>query len=163
MTIDSFELIDFYKLTEEDKNLILDWRNHKDIRQWMHTSEILSRENHLNFIESLKKSKDKRYFLVLDNQKKIGVIYFTSISKTTNSSEFGLYANPKIQGLGAKLMNIICKYAFEELKNTSLIAEVFSSNVRAISLYSKYKFKEFKREKTNHQEVIYMELRNEIR
>ncbi len=40
---------------------ILDWRNEANIRENSFNSDIISRENHFNYIKSLKNRKDRFY------------------------------------------------------------------------------------------------------
>ncbi len=158
MTLNKIELITFQDLSKEDKILILNWRNHENVRKWMYNSEKILQENHFKFIESLKISKTNKYFLVLQNKKKIGVIYFTNIDDANKDSEFGLYANPEIKGVGKLLMDTICDYAFEKMSYNKLTAEVFDSNKRAISLYLGKNFKQFKAKIIDEKKIICMEL-----
>jgi len=77
--------------------------------------------------------------------------------------EFGLYSNPELKGMCSILMDIICEYAFRMLGVRRLIAEVFSSNQKAIHLYLGFGFRYFDKKNINGQEVICMELKNENR
>ncbi len=53
-------LLDFTTLDKEQLKMVLAWRNHSDIRRWMLSDDEISFENHLQFVESLKKRADKR-------------------------------------------------------------------------------------------------------
>ena len=160
---DNIVLINFIDLTLEEKKMILSWRNHPSIKQWMYNSSDIALENHLNFIESLKECTDKLYFLVKLDDDYIGVIDFTNIDKESKNSEFGLYANIELKGMGKVLLNSICEYGFNTLHIDKLIAEVFAENERAVDLYKKFNFKEITKKIVNNKEVICMELKNEDR
>ena len=60
----NIKLLNFIDLKLEEKEMILKWRNHPDIRKWMYNQDEIKFEEHLNFIDSLKLRKDKLYFLV---------------------------------------------------------------------------------------------------
>jgi len=158
---DRIELINFIKLSSEEKKMILLWRNDDNIRIWMHNNSYIELRDHLSFIESLKKSSNTLYFLVKKGNSYLGVIDFTNIN--SNSAEFGLYSNPKLKAIGKVLLKIICNYAFNELNIKTLHAEVFYDNVKAIKLYKKFDFLEMKKKVINNREVTYMELKNENR
>ncbi len=145
------EMINFIDLTFEEKKMVLEWRNNDNIRKWMIIKEKIELENHLKFIDILSSRVDKKYFLVKQNGKAIGVIDFTNINQS--STEFGLYTNPNLRRIGKVLMNLILDYAFETLKVQKLIAYVSKDNSIAIKLYYKYGFKEI-----DSQEMICMEL-----
>lgn len=153
------ELINFINLEYQEKVMILTWRNHPKVKFVMHNNLDISLDDHLNFIESLKKRDDKKYFLVKDNTLNIGVIDFINI--TTDEAELGIYSNPDLRGNGALLLDKICKYAFEKLKINILKAEVYSDNTQAIKLYKKFNFEKTMLEKRENKEIILMELKNE--
>nr|WP_321268055.1 UDP-2,4-diacetamido-2,4,6-trideoxy-beta-L-altropyranose hydrolase [uncultured Sulfurimonas sp.] len=155
------KLINFIDLKFEEKKMILEWRNNPIIREWMYNQDIISLESHLKYIESLEKSKDKKYFLVKKNNENIGVIDFVNIKK--DSANMGIYANPKSKGVGKILLENILKYAFEELKVKKIYAEVFAENKKAYEFYKKFNFKSFNTKKINDKEVICLELKYENR
>ncbi|MDD5718015.1 MAG: UDP-4-amino-4,6-dideoxy-N-acetyl-beta-L-altrosamine N-acetyltransferase [Sulfuricurvum sp.] len=128
----------FTKLSPIQKEIVLSWRNHENVRKWMIDSEPISLSRHLEFVDSLNDTDTKHYFLVKD----YGVIYFTHINYDEKSAHIGLYANPysKVFGKGAFLMNKILSIAFHNLHLDILKLEVFSDNQRAIQLYEHFKF-----------------------
>lgn len=159
--INRIELINFIDLNNEEKEMILQWRNDQHIRKWMYNVNIISLESHLKYIELLKNSQYKKYFLVRKNNESIGVINFVNI--TNDSAHMGIYANPRNKGVGKILLDNISKYAFEELKVKKVIAEVFTENTKAYALYKKFNFEIFDKKTVNNKEVICMELKYENR
>jgi len=153
------ELINFINLEYDEKVMILKWRNHPKIKSVMHNNLDILLDDHLNFIESLKKRDDKKYFLVKENSLNIGVIDFINITKY--EAELGIYSNPDLRGYGTLLLSEICTYAFETLKVQVLKAEVYKTNVTAIQLYQKFNFKEIQSKNKENKEIIFMELKNE--
>ena len=141
----SVELVDFSDLNEEQKSLVLSWRNDEAISKFMRTKTITQKE-HLGFLEELKESKDKRYFLLFRDKKPLGVIYFTNI--TADDCEFGLYSNPSLKGVGNLLLKYIKLYAFNTLKISNLYARAFNFNNKAICLYLKNGFALTKKDET---------------
>ncbi|AHW92336.1 TPA: UDP-4-amino-4,6-dideoxy-N-acetyl-beta-L-altrosamine N-acetyltransferase [Campylobacter jejuni] len=128
---------DFITLNLDKLKLVWQWRNDESVGQFM-LNKSIKFEEHLNFIEQLKTSKDKKYFLLFKENQVFGVIYFNNI--TTKSCEFGLYAKPNLKGVGQILMNEIIKYAFENLKVNTLKAYVFKDNHKALKLYQQNHF-----------------------
>lgn len=151
-------LTNFTNLATEKLKMTLAWRNTPIVRENMYSKDEISLEKHLSFIESLKNAKDKAYFLVTSKDNTdIGVIYFTDISNL--SCTMGIYANPKIRGIGKTLMKEIIEYGFTTLQCEKIKSEVYITNIKAISLYKKFGFKEITRDK----KVLFMELQNENR
>jgi UDP-4-amino-4,6-dideoxy-N-acetyl-beta-L-altrosamine N-acetyltransferase len=141
--------------------MILDWRNSESVKKYMYNSDDIQLENHLNFIEKLKDSTDKLYFLVQKNDEYIGVIDFTNIS--SKSVDMGLYTNPNTRGNGKVLMTQIINYSFNILKKEIIYAEVFEDNQKAFNLYKNFGFKQFKDKIMKNKKIICMELRVENR
>lgn len=161
MKVDNILLKNFTELTLEEHRMILSWRNSDKVRMNMYTSDMIVEENHLKFIDILKESIDKEYFLVYENSEAIGVVYFTNINRSLKSTEFGLYTNPDKKGCGKKLMNTIKEYVFNKLKMNLLIAEVFEFNKKAVKLYEESNFKVVNTKLVNENSVIEMNLESE--
>jgi len=137
----------FINLTHNEKIMVLKWRNDKRIRDNMFSSDIISLDNHLNFINKLENDKKNTYFLIDD----LGVIYFNNIQN--NKAEIGLYSNPKKYGIGKLLMDKIVSSNFDYL-----YLEVLESNKKAIELYLKYNFKIKNNKIVKGKKIISMEL-----
>ncbi len=163
MKIHDIELTNFIDLTDDQKLMILEWRNNESIRRWMYGSDVISKKDHFDFFDHLKSSKNKKYFLLSKNMEDIGVIYFTDIEE--DKTYFGLYANPnvKIAGIGRILEAVSIDYAFDILKINTLKLEVFFDNKQVINLHKKYKFKVTNEKFVNNRKVVCMELKNENR
>ena len=161
--MENIKLLNFIDLNMEEKEMILKWRNHPDIRKWMYNQDEIKLEEHLNFIDSLKLRKDKLYFLVKKEDEFIGVIDFLDLDK--KEIFYGIYSNPnsKIMGVGRILNEISIDFAFNSLKAHKLKLEVFEDNIQVRNLHKKYKFRETSQKYVNNKKVICMELENENR
>ena len=160
--MENIKLLNFIDLELEEKEMILKWRNHPEIRKWMYNQDEITLDEHLTFIESLKSRKDKLYFLVKKEDEFIGVIDFTQLVEK-KSVHMGIYANPSIKGNGAILLNKIINYSFNNLKVERVFSEVFAENEKAHNLYKKFNFKDISEKTVNNKKVICMELENENR
>ena len=153
------KLINFIDLSQEEKMMILEWRNRLDIQKWMYTQNDISLEEHLDFIDSLKTIKDKLYFLVKKDNIYIGVIDFTQI-KPNESLHMGIYTNPDLKDYGKILLETIIYFSFEILKVVKIYSEVYFENEKAYLLYKSYGFKEYAEKIVNNKKVICMDLNN---
>ena len=72
----NIKLLNFTELSYELTLMVLSWRNHEKVRKCMLNQDEISLNNHLAFIEYLKTTKEKLYFLVQQNDNFIGVIDF---------------------------------------------------------------------------------------
>lgn len=98
-------------------------------------------DNHQNFIHSLKFRDDAIYLIVYNDNDFIGVVSFNNFEN--KSSEFGMYKNPKVTGVGSTLMEVILNYAKNNLHLQSIIAKVLKHNAKALGLYLKFGFKQY--------------------
>ncbi|MCL4431614.1 MAG: UDP-4-amino-4,6-dideoxy-N-acetyl-beta-L-altrosamine N-acetyltransferase [Epsilonproteobacteria bacterium] len=145
------QLLNFTTLNLSQKELILSWRNHPSVRKWMINNNEISLEDHLNFIDQLRLSTEKCYFLLQKESDYLGVINLTNITK--ESAELGIYAHPDMRGVGHVLMNALIDQA-STLGLSKLIANVFVNNVRALRLYQKF---DFIQTKHTHKKMITLE------
>lgn len=130
------EIKNFVLLTREEALMVLAWRNHPQIANFMFRKTAISEKEHFSFIESLKETKTRFYYLVFKEKKPIGVIYFTNIYWAKREGELGLYKNPELRGVGTILLESLENLA-SLLGLSHLVAKVLPDNHRALSLYSR--------------------------
>lgn len=140
----------FQDLSLKEKEEVLKWRNHPEIRKYLFNKKEISLKEHLQFIESLKEKNDKIYLKVSD----LGVVNF-HLKKQI--AILGIHKNPKKQKVGKILLNEALKYAFKTLKVKKIILEVFEENKKAINLYKQFGFTKI----AKNDNLIKMELKYE--
>ncbi len=146
----------FQNLSLEEKKEVLKWRNYPEIRKYLFNKDEIPLEDHLKFIESLKKRDDKIYIKVSD----IGIVNF----EIKEYIEIGLHKNPEKKGVGKKLLDFALNYAFNELKTKKVFLEVFEENKKAINLYKNFGFREIeKKENLIKMELCYENWKNRHR
>lgn len=150
-------LKNFVNLTHKEAVEVLSWRNHITITPWMHSTQIITLESHLAFIESLKITTNKLYFVVIKNGNPIGVIDLINITST--SASLGLYANPfsDRKGIGTIILRALMRYSYDTLGLSILRLEYFQDNEKAKALYEKFDFIPTHEEEKNGQKIIFME------
>lgn len=156
---DVIRLINYTDLTQISSQLVLAMRNHPEIKKWMHNPKDISESEHDAFIETLKNTTSKQYFLVKRGETVIGTVNFTQIDYAAHSAELGLYANPfsALSGLGQILLETATLYAFKEQGLQLLKLEVYSHNQRAIKSYEKQGFERSALKVVNGTEIICMQ------
>lgn len=128
---------EFSALSPVELELVFAWRNDERIRKHF-INEAVGYDEHFAFAKSLKDDESKRYFLVFDDEKPIGVINFVSISK--DECEFGIYQNPNLKGFGRILLSNLVHYAFRNLRVKRLVARALKDNAKAIRLFLGFGF-----------------------
>ncbi len=130
------EVKNFVLMTREEVLMVLNWRNHPEIANFMFRNTPISEEEHFSFIEKLKETNTRFYYLVFKEEKPIGVIYITNICWAKRQGELGLYRNPELRGVGTILLESLENLA-SILGLSRLLARVLPDNHRALSLYGR--------------------------
>ena len=98
--VNNYSYKNYIVLTEEEKRLVWEWRNHPDIRKWMTNSDIIPYDNHLKFIEGLKSRTDAYYWLVCKNDVPFATLNFTHLNYSDSSGMPGFFLSPYELDLG---------------------------------------------------------------
>ena len=128
----------FVCLSDDEKQMILKWRNHEKVRNMMVNKEIIPLNKHLEFIKSLNDRDDCFYWLVKDPAgNNLGVLDISHFNTIKDQGEIGFYLNPSEVGKGFYFM-IECDYfVFSQLKLKNNIVTVNARN-RDILLFHKF-------------------------
>ena len=156
------------KISEQDLNTILQWRNQDVVRQVMFTDHVIKPEEHLKWWQQVKSDNSKLYFIFCHNDIDCGVVSFTNIEQN-KSAVWGFYFKNLDHLTALERFRIThtmeteaINYAFQHLKITVLKCAVFKFNQVIIKIHTRFGFKETKRyqmQKNNQPEwVIEMSL-----
>lgn len=99
-----YKFKNFVCLTDEEKRMVLDWRNSPNVRKWMYNSEPIELKDHMRFIDSLINKNDRYYWLVISpSNDYIGAFDITSVDFEKDFAEMGYYLNPSPLFMGEGL------------------------------------------------------------
>lgn len=148
----------FYNFTELDEGvlqLVLSWRNHSSVRKWMYNRNIITLEEHLNFVKSLSSRNDKIYYLVERDGIYLGV--FSLIDFDGNIGEWGYYLAPEFHhhGLGVEFYYSVLKFCFDTLGIKKMLGYALVDNKSANSLNFLFGFKGEQFKKSDSEELFY--------
>jgi len=147
-------LINFINLSSTEKDLVITWRNHRNVRKWMYQDHIISFKKHSKFIEKLKEENKNFYWLIKNkNAKYLGVIYLNKVDFIHRHAYLGIYSNPALKGVGKLLIQTLKELAFKFAKLHTLKLEVIETNEQAIKFYREHGF----RKEGNLKEFVYKE------
>jgi UDP-4-amino-4,6-dideoxy-N-acetyl-beta-L-altrosamine N-acetyltransferase len=137
----------YVNLSNSEKQIILEWRNHLNNRKWMFNQDIILWEDHLNFIEKLKSSVEAYYWLVAKDEKPIGGINLIHVQTEKRMAEIGYFLDPEKQGggLGLDFVFNALKFAFDILGFDIIQGNVMDKN-RAAYLLDAFLGFEYKKE-----------------
>ncbi|MHC8432093.1 hypothetical protein [Acinetobacter baumannii] len=70
-------------LSHDDLEMVLQWRNHDDIRKWMVNSDIIALSDHFAWFERNKNRTDRLFYIFEYQQQPQGYISFVMIPNST--------------------------------------------------------------------------------
>ncbi len=132
----------------EDLEYFLTWHNDRELKkQAMMPPFIVTSNEEKQWLERLISSADKKRktFIIIDKNDKmpIGYTQFRDINTINKNAKFGIVIGNRLKqgkGFGEEIVNLMVRFAFEELNLQKISLEVIEENQRAIQLYLKMGF-----------------------
>ena len=125
--------------THEDAMAILPLRNALSVRKYMYNPKMISEEEHLNWIKTLKNRKDVCYWGIYCDQQLIGSIDLTRIDTEKMFAEWGFFTDEHHLGLGAVIEFLGTEHFFYDLHLKTILAGVHEDNKKVYHMH-KVKF-----------------------
>lgn len=137
-----FRLINFVRLGAASER-VRQWRNHEGVRKWMYSDHVISKKEHLRFIEGLKEDRKNYFWMVADLEGEVGVISLNKVDFKNKNAYLGIYTNPdgRRGDAGKILIHLLKQLCFEIANLHSLRLEVIDGNERAVRFYRKVGFR----------------------
>jgi UDP-4-amino-4,6-dideoxy-N-acetyl-beta-L-altrosamine N-acetyltransferase len=129
-------------MTDQDMTLVLQWRNHWDVRPYMYTQHEISPDEHLHWFERAGQDPH-RYLLIFEkNQTPMGYVSFRVVAPSENA-HWGFYSAPEApKGTGRLLARTAVQYAFSQLRLRKICGQVLAYNEPSIRLHLALGFKQ---------------------
>jgi RimJ/RimL family protein N-acetyltransferase len=123
------------------------WLNDPLIKKFIDITKTVTTESRRTFLEQkLQNKNEKNFSLILRNSGDyIGNIYLYNIDWEEKQAEIGIFIGEKDflgKGYGTDAIELIKKYAFGDLKLSSLNLSTYTENIGAIKCYQKAGFKQ---------------------
>ena len=127
-------------VTNDDMDLVYEWRNRPEVRAFMYSSAEISRKEHEKWFARMLEDHSKRWLVLNIDEKECAVIYFSEID-ADRSCSWGFYSGP-FAPVGVSLIVELLglEYAFEKLGVHRLHCEVLAGNQKVINLHKKSGF-----------------------
>ena len=135
------EKVSLRKITPEDTELIVKWRNNKRVRENFVFKEPFTKELHENWYKTRIIPGFVEQFIICENgneHRPVGSVYFRDIDEKNRSAEFGIFIGEGLargRGLGSEATRIFCDFGFSGLKLHRIMLRVFSDNKQALKSY----------------------------
>lgn len=139
------EMIYLRKMTYEDTDNIVRWRNSELVRPRFIYQKLFTRKSHENWIKSMVETGKVVQMIICtrEDDRPVGSVYIRDIDPENKKGEYGIFigeADALGKGYGTQAARLMIKYAFEELKLHRLFLRVFADNKAAIKSYEKAGF-----------------------
>ena len=138
----------FKNILDVDKklqNMVLNWRNHIDIRKNMYTDTIITLEEHTTWLKSLETTNRTYVYIAYKDNLPIGLVSINNINYTHQHADWAFYLNPNFlstKGLGTLMEFHFLNYVFNNFEIEKLNCEVLEINPSVIKLHKKFGFTE---------------------
>ena len=141
------EKIILREIEEADLNSIVKWRNDPAILRWLFSYSPLSKVKQRKWYEKYLDDVTQQIFIIEVKEEKIpiGTVGLTNIDYKNQRGELTIIIGEKNyrgRGLGDECLNLLVKFAFDEMNLRKIKTLVFSDNEKAIKLYEKCGFVE---------------------
>lgn len=132
-------------MTEEDTDLIVEWRNSPQVRKNFIYQALFTRESHLHWIRTMVETGKVVQLIICEAEDKrpVGSVYIRDIDRQHRKAEYGIFigeASARGRGVGTAAARLMIRCCFEELKLHRLFLRVYADNIRAIRSYEKAGF-----------------------
>lgn len=131
-------------LTEDNIELVRQWRNSPEVYNYMYSSQNISAEEQKKWFDKIKNEINSKYWIIKYGEKELGLASLQNIDMTLNSCYWAFYLGDtsiRGSGIGAKVEYLVLDFVFEKLKLNKLRCEVFVFNDKVIKMHEKFGFR----------------------
>ena len=121
------------RIREQDLETLFKWRNDPAIFKWCRQNDVLSWESHLRWFKRQDLDATIEMYVIVADDKLVGVCGLTSIDRLNSRAEFSLYIDPARQGigLGSSSLKTLISHGFMNHGLNCIWGESFEGNPAA--------------------------------
>lgn len=139
-------LVKLRSVKKSDLEIIRDWRNSLDTREFNTQFTLLNMKNQRKWFGAISKEESSRKMFVITGKggNPIGVCGLINIDRENRSADIAIILGEKKQRgkhLGSESLGLLVEYGFKKLKLHRIGAEIFEYNKRSVSLFERLNFK----------------------
>ncbi len=132
------------KMTEDDTDLIVKWRNQDFVRENFIYQKPFTRQGHRSWIENMIKTGRVVQFVICTARgTPVGSVYLRDIDRDHKKAEYGIFIGAREamgRGYGTQAAELMIRYSFEKLGLHKLMLRVLAGNDRARKSYERAGF-----------------------
>jgi UDP-4-amino-4,6-dideoxy-N-acetyl-beta-L-altrosamine N-acetyltransferase len=127
-------------MLQADLEMVLDWRNHPDVRRYMYTQQEIGLDEHRRWFEQSSSNSDRHLLVFELDDIPMGFVNFNHLGKGS-IVDWGFYAAPDVSKGGGRLLGLTAlSYAFNELAIHKVCGQVLAYNKRSINFHQRLGF-----------------------
>lgn len=139
---DMTELCSIRSLGLSDLSMVLVWRNHPNIRQFMFTQHEITLEEHTAWFQKASRDNMRSLLIVEEKEQPIGYVQFSHVSNG-GVADWGFYVAPgSPQGTGRKLGATALNHAFGVLNLHKVCGQAIEHNAASIGFHQALSFRQ---------------------
>ncbi len=147
ISLDGFRLVAYPDLSDEIHQDLLAGRNAEDVRKWMVNRNVISAQDHHNFVESLRYRRDKQYYAVFDcDDRLLGTVNLEWTSPDAMERGIWLSADTRGRGVAKQLLHQLYGWLAENKGVRKIVTRVHHLNEASIALERTLGTRELRRE-----------------
>ena len=128
------------KMKASDLEMVLQWRNHPDVRRYMYTSHEISFEEHSAWFKRTNDDPNVHLMIYEANGRGLGFVNIVC-GRCGSIADWGFYLSPEAgKGTGQSLGNAALAHAFEDLQLHKLCGQALRFNERSIAFHHRLGF-----------------------
>lgn len=129
-------------MTSDDLELVLAWRNHKEVRRCMYTQHEISLAEHSAWFERVSQDPSRHLLIFEGNAVPLGFINIHQIA-LGGIADWGFYTDPAApKGTGGRLGQVALKYAFIHAGLHKICGQALIYNERSIKFHLRLGFQQ---------------------
>ncbi|WP_417282744.1 UDP-4-amino-4,6-dideoxy-N-acetyl-beta-L-altrosamine N-acetyltransferase [Comamonas sp.] len=127
-------------MEQKDLKLVLQWRNHIDIRRFMLTQHEIGLEEHTKWFEKVSTDPTRKLMIVEEGSEPLGFVQFSNVG-VDGVSDWGFYVRPNApKGSGRKLGTAALNHAFKVWKLHKVCGQAIAENLASIAFHQRLGF-----------------------
>lgn len=128
-------------MVSSDLDMVLNWRNHPDVRNFMYSQHEISKVEHQDWFKSALISDSRHLLIFVLNDEPMGFIGFTRQKQDSQVADWGFYLAPIApKGAGKLLGESALDFAFSKLGIRKVCGEVLNSNQKSMNFHESLGF-----------------------
>jgi len=123
------------RMTRADLGMVLAWRNHESVRDFMYTQHEITPLEHVHWFERALQDANRHLLVYEENQKPSGFVNFTAYEGSRNAV-WGFYAAPNVpKGVGRRMGQAALRYGFDQSGFHKISGEALAHNEKSIRFH----------------------------